>query len=101
MVNMVLAVKEKKHRLSTAYHHKRAAMYYQIGECFRTPKDKRVKETYKLALASILRFTKLTYVSKIERVEVPFKNSMNLPGYFLHAQNTKKAKSPVIDYFDC
>ena len=33
-----LAAEENNHRLSAAYHHKRAAMYYQIGERFRTPK---------------------------------------------------------------
>ena len=98
--NLGLAAEENNHRLSAAYHHKRAAMYYQIGERFRTPKDKRAKDAYKLALDSFLRFTKLTDAPRIERVEVPFENGVNLPGYFIHAQNTKKAKPPVIVYFD-
>ena len=75
-------------------------MYFQIGERFRTPKDKRAKDAYKLALDSFLRFTKLTDAPRIERVEVPYENGVNLPGYFVHAQNTKKAKPPVVVYFD-
>ena len=72
-----LEAEENNYRLSAAYHHKRAAMYFQIGERFRTPKDKRAKDAYRLALDSFLRFTKLTDAPRIERVEVPFDNGVD------------------------
>ena len=80
--NLGLEAEENNHRLSAAYHHKRAAMYYQIGERFRTPKDKRAKDAYRLALDSFLRFTKLTDAPRIERVEVPFEKRREPAGIF-------------------
>ncbi len=86
---LALSEERKKHRFSAAYHHKRAAMYYQIGERFRTPKDKKAKAAYRLALDSFMRFARLIDRPRIERVEVPFEKGVNLPGYFVHAENTR------------
>jgi dienelactone hydrolase len=97
---LALSEERKKHNLSAAYHHKRAAMYYQIGERFHTPKNKKSNAAYRLALDSFMRFTRLTDRPKIERVEVPFEKGVKLPGYFVHAENTKKTRPPVVVYFD-
>ena len=97
---LAISEERKKNNFSASYHHKRAAMYYQIGERYRTPKDAKAKAAYKLALDSFKRFARLTDRPKIEPVEVPFENGTSLPGYFVHAENTKKSKPPVVVYFD-
>src|SRR5882757_8243541 len=49
----------------------RACHYYQMGERFRTPKDQKALEAYRIAVDCFHRFARLTDV-KIEIVEVPF-----------------------------
>ena len=95
-----LAAERKKNALSAADFHKRACMYYQLGERFRTPKDKRANEVYRKSLDCFARFARLTDQAKIERVEIPFEGGKKLPAYFVHARNTKKAKPPAVVYFD-
>ncbi len=95
-----LASERKKNNLSAADFHKRACMYYQLGERFRTPKDKKANACYRKALDCFARFARLTDRARIERVEIPYENGKKLPAYFVHARNTKKAKPPVVVYFD-
>ncbi len=49
----------------------RACHYYQMGERFRTPKDKKALDAYRTAVDCFHQFAALTDV-KIEIVEVPF-----------------------------
>jgi hypothetical protein len=72
------------HAVSAAAFYLRACHYYQMGERFRTPKDKTALDTYRTAVDCFHRFAALADV-EIEIVEVPFEGK-SLPGYFVHAQ---------------
>ena len=76
----------------------RACHYYQMGERFRTPKDGRALDAYRIAVDCFHQFAALTDV-EIEVVEVPFEGK-SLPGYFVHAQNAKSARAPCVVFFD-
>jgi dienelactone hydrolase len=86
------------HPVSAAAFHLRACHYYQMGERFRTPKDKKALDAYRLAVDCFHRFVELTDL-KIEIVEVPFEGG-GLPGYFVHAQNAKSPRAPCVVFFD-
>src|SRR5262245_34719537 len=60
-----------RHRVSAASFLLRACHYYQMGERFRTPKDARADDAYRMAVACFHQFASLSDV-KIEIVEVPF-----------------------------
>src|SRR4029450_6556314 len=76
----------------------RACHYYQMGERFRTPKDKKALDAYRIAVDCFHRFVELTDV-KIEIVEVPYEGK-SLPGYFVHAQNARSPRTPCVVFFD-
>jgi len=86
------------HAVSAAAFYLRACHYYQMGERFRTPKDKTALAAYRTAVDCFHRFAALTDV-KIDIVEVPFEGK-SLPGYFVHAQNAKSARAPCVVFFD-
>ena len=71
-----------------------------MAERFRTPKDKKALDAFRKGVNCFHRFARLTDQPKIEIVEVPFEGRKKLPGYFVHAQNTRKAKPPVVVFFD-
>jgi dipeptidyl aminopeptidase/acylaminoacyl peptidase len=87
------------HRFSAAAAYLRACHYYQMAERFRTPKDEKALAAYRTGVDCFHRHAKLTDV-KIEIVEVPFEGGGSLPGYFVHAQNTKSGKTPCVVFFD-
>lgn len=95
-----LAAERKGNRLTAAALLKRACTYYQLGERFRTPKDRKALSAYRKSLDSFARFAGLVDSPKIERVEIPFEGGAALPAWLVHAQNTKKAKPPVVVFFD-
>ena len=95
-----ISAERKKNNLSAADFHKRACIYYQLGERFRTPKDKKANAIYRKSLDCFARFMRLTDRARIEKVELPFEKGKKLPAYLVHAQNTKKAKPPVVVFFD-
>ena len=86
------------HTVSAAAFYLRACHYYQMGERFRTPKDKSALDAYRIAVDCFHRFAALTDV-RIETVEVPFEDK-SLPGYFVHAQNRRSARAPCVVFFD-
>ena len=86
------------HRFSAAHAYLRACNYYQMAERFRTPKDEKALAVYRTAVDCFHRHAKLTDV-RIEIVEVPFEGG-SLPGYFVHAQNTKTDRAPCVVFFD-
>src|SRR5262249_18055580 len=86
------------HPVSAAAFYLRACHYYQMGERFRTPKNKTALDVYRTAVDCFHRFAALTDV-KIEIVEVPFEGK-SLPGYFVHAQNATSARAPCVVFFD-
>ncbi len=95
-----MAAERKGQSLTAASNYLRACNYYQMAERFRTPKDKKALDAYRKGVNCFHRFTRLTDSPRIEIVEVPFEGRKKLPGYFVHAQNTKKAKPPVVVFFD-
>src|SRR5262245_39577882 len=86
------------HAISAAAFYLRACHYYQMGERFRTPKDKAALEAYRIAVDCFQRFIALGHV-KIEIVEVPFEDK-SLPGYLVHAQNRRSPRAPCVVFFD-
>ena len=86
------------HAVSAAAFYLRACHYYQMGERFRTPKDKAALAAYRIAVDCFHRFVALGEV-KIEIVEVPFEDK-SLPGYFVHAQNRRSPRAPCVVFFD-
>ena len=76
----------------------RACHYYQMGERFRTPKDRRALDAYRTAVECFHQFVALSG-TKIEIVDVPFEGK-KLPGYFVPAQNAKSARPPCVVFFD-
>ncbi len=87
-----------KHRPSAAHAYLRACNYYQMGERFRTPKDKPALDAFRAGVECFHRHIALSDV-KIEIVEVPFVDG-KLPGYFVHAQNAHSKRAPCAVFFD-
>jgi len=94
------AEERKGHGLSAASHYQRACCYYQMGERFRTPKDKKALDSYRKVLDCFARFARLIDRPRIERVEYPFEGRKKLPAYLVHAENTRRAKPPAVIFFD-
>lgn len=97
-----LGLKAERHgrKLSAASHHLRACCYYQMGERFRTPKDKKGLAVYRKSLDCFRRFARQTDRPRIEIVEIPYEGGQSLPAYFVHAENTNQGKPPVVVFFD-
>ncbi len=89
---------ESGHRHSAAHAYLRACNYYQMGERFRTPKDRAGLDAYRKGVECFHRHAALSDL-KIEVVEVPYENG-SLPGYFVHAQNAKAGRVPCVVFFD-
>lgn len=88
------------HGLSAAAHYRRACTYYQMAERFRTPKDRRALGAYRKSVDCFRRSIDLDRTMRIEAVEVPMPDGTSLPGYFVPAQNSRKAKPPAVVFFD-
>ncbi|HET7597387.1 MAG TPA: alpha/beta hydrolase, partial [Burkholderiales bacterium] len=86
------------HRFAAAHAYLRACNYYQMGERFRTPKDKAALDAYRRGVDCFHRHAALTDL-RIEVVEVPFVDG-SLPGYLVHAQNAQSARPPCVVFFD-
>ncbi|MEE9274996.1 MAG: alpha/beta hydrolase [bacterium] len=95
-----MAAQRKGNNITAAACFKRACCYLQMAERFRTPKDKKALDAYRKSLDCFRRFIQVVDRPRIERVEVPFEGKKKLPGYFVHAENTKKARPPVVVFFD-
>jgi len=86
------------HRFSAAHAYLRACNYFQMAERFRTPKDRTGLDAYRRGVECFHRHVALTDL-KIEIAEVPYEGG-SLPGYFVHAQNTKSKRAPCVVFFD-
>ena len=87
------------HRVSAAATYLRACNYYQMAERFRTPKDDTALAAYRTGVECFHKHAELSDLN-IEIVEVPFENGGTLPGYFVHAQNARAKRTPVVVFFD-
>ncbi len=86
------------YRPPAAHAYLRACNYYQMGERFRTPKDRTGLDAYRKGVECFHRHAALTD-ARIEIVEVPYENG-SLPGYFVHAQNGRGTRAPCVVFFD-
>src|SRR5688572_6058710 len=87
-----------RHRVSAAHAYLRACNYYQMAERFRTPKDEKAVAAFRTGVECFHRHAELTDI-EIEVVEVPFADG-SLPGYFVHARNSKAKRAPCVVFFD-
>jgi dienelactone hydrolase len=93
------------HPVSAASFYLRACHYYQMGERFRTPKDARALDAYRVSVDCFHQYVALSGHS-IEIVEVPFEGK-TLPGYFVPAHPLLSSgagkgggRAPCMVFFD-
>ena len=72
--------------------------YYQMGERFRTPKDKQALDAYRIAVDCFHQFRR-PHRRQIEIVEVPFEG-VACRAIFVHAKNAKRQAHPCVVFFD-
>ena len=89
---------QSRHPVSAASFYLRACNYYQMGERFRTPKDRKALDAFRTGVDCFHKFAGLSDMN-IEIVEVPFEGG-SLPGYFVPAQNAKGKRAPCVVFFD-
>jgi dienelactone hydrolase len=87
------------HNISAANAYRRACVIYQMAERFRTPKDAPALAVFRTSVECFQRFAQLTTDVKIETVEIPYEDGA-LPGYFVHAKNTRQTRNPCVVFFD-
>ena len=92
------ALEARGHRLTAASNYLRAQFYYQIGDHFRQPKDRRALDAFRQSLECFRKFAALNDRPKIEIAELPFKGGA-FPAYFVHAANTDKKRNPCVVRF--
>ena len=93
---MGMAALRRGHDLTAAGHFSRSATYHQMADRFRFPKDKVSQGVYRKSIDSFKRYVRLNDRPKTEIVEIPYEGGKSLPGYFIHAENTRKSKPPVV-----
>ena len=93
---MGVAAQRRGKNLTAAGHFCRSSTYHQMADRFCFPKDKASQDVYRKSIDSFKRFVKLNDSPKAEIVEIPFEDGKSLPGYFVHAQNTRKSRPPVV-----
>ena len=93
---MGVAAQRRGKNLTAAGHFCRSATYHQMADRFRFPKDKESQGVYRKSIDSFKRYVSLNDSPKAELVEIPYEEGKSLPGYFVHAQNTRKSRPPVV-----
>jgi|TARA_B110000263_G_scaffold101570_1_gene88858 esterase/lipase len=77
----------------------RASNYYQMAERFRTPKDEKAINSFKMGVDCFHKFIQIG-TEDIEIVEIPYEGK-SLPAYFVRASgNNTKEPTPCVIYFD-
>ena len=93
---MGVAAQRRGKNLTAAGHFCRSATYHQMADRFRFPKDKESQGVYRKSIDSFKRYVSLNDSPKAELVEIPYEEGKSLPGYFVHAENTRKSRPPVV-----
>lgn len=93
---MGVAAQRRGKNLTAAGHFCRSSTYHQMADRFCFPKDKESQDVYRKSIDSFKRFVSLNDRPKAELVEIPYEGGKSLPGYFVHAQNTRKSRPPVV-----
>ncbi len=94
--SMALAESRRGRPLTAAGYFYRANTYYQNAERMYFPKSAKTKAMYKKSIDCFNRYLALTDRPRAERVEIPFEGKKKLPAYLIHAENTRKARPPVV-----
>ncbi|MCY3824064.1 MAG: alpha/beta hydrolase [Nitrospinae bacterium] len=93
---MGVAAQRRGKNLTAAGHFCRSSTYHQMADRFRFPKDRESQGVYRKSIDSFKRFVRLNDRPKAEIVEIPYEGGKSLPGYFVHAENTRKSRPPVV-----
>lgn len=88
------------HELTAAGLLRRACMYYQTGERFRQPKDKRALDVYRRSVDCMKRAANFLDFPVLDYVEIPYENGQSLPGIFMKASRDQKEPRPAVVFFD-
>jgi len=88
------------HELTAAGLLRRACMYYQTGERFRQPKDKRALEVYRRSVDCMKRAANYLDFPVLDYVEIPYEKGQSLPGIFMKAARDQKEPCPAVVFFD-
>jgi dipeptidyl aminopeptidase/acylaminoacyl peptidase len=89
----------QRHTLTAASTYLRSCFYYQIADHFRQPKDERALAIYKQSLECFRKYASLTDAPRIEVVELPAKEGLSFPAYFIHAENSTEKRNPCVVRF--
>ena len=93
---MAQAAQRKGNLYSAADYYNRACNYFQTADRFWFPKNQKSKALYRKSIDCFHRYLRLTDSPHAEIVEIPFEGKKKLPAYFVHAQNTRKSRPPVV-----
>ena len=93
---MGVAAQRRGKTLTAAGHFCRSSTYHQMADRFRFPKDRESQGVYRKSIDSFKRFVQLNDRPKAEIVDIPFEGGKSLPAYFVHAENTRKSRPPVV-----
>jgi alpha-beta hydrolase superfamily lysophospholipase len=89
---------DRGRKLTAAANYLRACSLYQHAEHFRQPKDAAALGVFRRSLECFRRYAELTDRPRMELVEVPFTGGA-FPAIFVHADNTREARSPCVVRF--
>ena len=93
---MGVAAQRRGKTLTAAGHFCRSSTYHQMADRFRFPKDKESQGVYRKSIDSFKRFVQLNDRPRAEIVDIPYEGGKSLPAYFVHAENTRKSRPPVV-----
>ncbi len=93
---MGVAAQRRGKTLTAAGHFCRSSTYHQMADRFRFPKDNASQGVYRKSIDSFKRYIRLNDSPRAEIVDIPFEGGKSLPGYFVHAENTRKSRPPVV-----
>ena len=98
LLSRAQSAESKGHLLTAASNYLRACSQYQHAEHFRQPKDDAAFAVFRRSLDCFGKYRALIDRPRIEAVEIPYENGA-LPAYFIHAENTKAARTPCVVRF--
>ena len=78
----------------------RACMYYQMGERFRQPKDRRALDAFRRGVDCFKEGARYLDFPSLEHVEVPYEGGKSLPAVFVKPSADSKGPLPTVIFFD-
>jgi len=90
----------KGRRVTASRFYLRAAMYYQMGERFRQPKDKKALQVFRRGVECFKAGARYLDSPAIEHVEVPFEGGKSLPALFVKPSDGGDRPLPTVIFFD-